>query len=697
MHRRHSGSWNKVKFLLSGLIFAAISINLSFAQLEKNASPRLKKLSNLVFKEINGNPEAVFDSARMQVRLAQEENLLGFEAQGNCNIAGVWNWRNQLDSSLHYARRAREVALRSGLPKQISTGYNSLGIVFELRGLADSALAAYNKSLEWSQKSADHKGEARALLNIGMVYRSKGEFYKSLQSLHLAEKACLRGNFVGYLANLYLSIGQVYLLIGEQDLAFENLHNALRRSRKVPRYRIKTAAMEGLGDHAVAIGDTLEALCWYESSRQIAHDARLTAQEGQSSAKASGIYLLLGQMDAATDAAELAVNLALRDHDTLTLGRAYHALGLVDLRSGRYNAAVRNCGVAYTYASESGQTNDLVKVCDCLWRGAEKAGQPQRALRHYREYIELRDSLFNKENNLAIARLEARLDYERKHASDSLLQAAKTLQQETIFQTRLTLEQERSRWLIGLSIVAALLAFSGAIVGIVFKRQNGQLFAQNALIHQQKESIESALGEKEVLLREVHHRVKNNLQVMISLLEMQAAKVADLAALDALLASKGRVQAMTLIHQKLYQQQNIADLEFDAYLRQLVSAVCELYPDGSHVNVVYAVNPCSFGIDTAVPLGLILNELVTNAFKYAFAHRDEGTLKVSFMSGMQDSFELTVEDDGPGLPEGFDLQRTESLGMPLVQGLARQLKGTLMVGRSDLGGALFVIHFKSLG
>jgi two-component sensor histidine kinase len=117
---------------------------------------------------------------------------------------------------------------------------------------------------------------------------------------------------------------------------------------------------------------------------------------------------------------------------------------------------------------------------------------------------------------------------------------------------------------------------------------------------------------------------------MISLLEMQAAKVADLAALDALLASKGRVQAMTLIHQKLYQQQNIADLEFDAYLRQLVSAVCELYPDGSHVNVIYAVNPCSFGIDTAVPLGLILNELVTNAFKYAFADRDRGTLEGEF-------------------------------------------------------------------
>ncbi len=697
MHRRRFHFWRRLKFVFAGLLLVALSTNWSFAQVEKNASPRLKRLSKLVYDKMYTNPDAIYDSARMQVRLAQTEKLPGYEARGLGYISVVWNWRNQLDSSLFYAKQSRDVAMRSGLPRQISTGYNSLGIVFELRGLADSALTAYKQSLEWSQKSNDHKGEARALLNIGMVYRSKGDFYKSLENLHLAEAACIRWNLKGYLANLYLSIGQVYQLIGEEDLAFENLHRALRRSRNPPKYRILTATMEGLGDHCVAIGDTAEALCWYASSRQIAHDARLPAQEGQSSAKASGIYLLLGQLDAAVDAAQLAVDLAVRDHDTLTLGRAYHALGLVELKLGRYNAAMRNCGVAYEFASKSGQNNDLVKVCDCLWRSAEKAGQPQLALRHYREFIELRDSLFSKENSLAIARLEARLEYERKHASDSLLQAAKTLQRETIFQTKLTLEQERSRWLIGLSIVAALLAFSGVIVGIVFKRQNGQLFAQNALIHQQKESIESALGEKEVLLREVHHRVKNNLQVMISLLEMQAAKVADLAALDALLASKGRVQAMTLIHQKLYQQQNIADLEFDAYLRQLVSAVCELYPDGSRVNVIYTVHSCSFGIDTAVPLGLILNELVTNAFKYAFDHKDKGILKVSFVRGIQDSFELTVEDNGPGLPEGFDLQRTESLGMPLVQGLARQLKGTFIFGRSDLGGALFVIHFKSLG
>jgi tetratricopeptide (TPR) repeat protein len=495
MHRRHSGSWNKVKFLLSGLIFAAISINVSFAQLEKNASPRLKKLSNLVFKEINGNPEAVYDSARMQVRLAQEENLLGFEAQGYCNIAGVWNWRNQLDSSLHLCKARTRSRDAFGVAQAdlhgLQQSRHRIRVAWSWPTLPSQHTP---QSLEWSQKSNDHKGEARALLNIGMVYRSKGDFYKSLENLHLAEAACIRWNLKGYLANLYLSIGQVYQLIGEEDLAFENLHRALRRSRNPPKYRILTATMEGLGDHAVAMGDTAEALCWYASSRQIAHDARLPAQEGQSSAKASGIYLLLGQLDAAADAAQLAVDLAVRDRDTLTLGRAYHALGLVELKLGRYNAAMRNCGVAYEFASKSGQNNDLVKVCDCLWRSAEKAGQAQVALRHYREFVGLRDSLFNKENSLAIARLEARLEYERKHASDSLLQAAKTLQQETIFQTRLTLEQERGKWLIGLSIVAALLAVSGAIVGIVFKRQNGQLFAQNALIHQQKESIGSALG-----------------------------------------------------------------------------------------------------------------------------------------------------------------------------------------------------------
>ncbi|HNC99955.1 MAG TPA: sensor histidine kinase [Myxococcota bacterium] len=196
-----------------------------------------------------------------------------------------------------------------------------------------------------------------------------------------------------------------------------------------------------------------------------------------------------------------------------------------------------------------------------------------------------------------------------------------------------------------------------------------------------------------MLLREVHHRVKNNLQVMVSLLDMQGQRVTDPQALEVLMASKGRVQAMTLIHQKLYQQDNIAALSLGTYLRQLVEGVRGLFPGGAGVETEYALVEGEFGIDTAVPLGLILNELVTNAFKYAYTGREGGRLRLALRRLDGEQYALEVEDDGPGLPEGMDVGRSKTLGLQLVMGLARQLRGQVEVGRSELGGCRISIQF----
>jgi two-component system, sensor histidine kinase PdtaS len=527
------------------------------------------------------------------------------------------------------------------------------------------------------------------------VQRTKGEFLLSLERLHEAEAYCIESGFVNYLPNLYLTIGNVYQLIGEQDLAWENLHEALRRARRGEKFRIMAATMEALGDHAEATGDTAEALCWYETSLQTAHDAQIPSQEGQSSAKASRIYLSLGQMEAATAAAKLAVKLAVHDHDTVSLGLAYYALGLVDLHARRYGSAVQNCERAYRYSRQSSQTNALMEVCDCLWRSGEKAGQGELALHYYREYIGLRDSLFNRDNNMAIARLEARLDYERRHAADSLVQASANLQREATHRAELAVEQEWSRIILWITVAAILMACVAGVGVAVFRRQNGRLSSQNEIIQAQKEAIEQALQEKEVLLHEIHHRVKNNLQVMISLLELQSDGTEDAHAREVLLASRGRVEAMTLIHQKLHQQQNLSGLEFGTYLRQLVGALQEVYPIASCIEIDYQLGECTLSIDTAVPLGLILNELVTNAFKYAYRGREGGKLRVSLYGVGPQTFALVVEDDGMGLPVGFELQKTGSLGLQLVKGLSRQLRGRMVAEKSSMGGAKFVITFQS--
>jgi two-component system, sensor histidine kinase PdtaS len=655
----------------------------------------LQQLEQHVFSRVHTAPDEVYPEAWQLQAEAKAAGNWVMQSRAHYYLSSIWNWRNGLDSAHWHARKSLETALQSENASEISAGYNMMGNAWESLGQLDSAFNAFHGSYTWGEKAGDHKSIARALLNMGMIHRTRGEYLLALERLHEAKAACIEWNLPLYLPNLLRTIGEVYLHIGEYDLAWDNLHRALRIAQLNQRQRNIASTMLTLGDHALLIGDSTEAFCWYETSRSTAHDAQIPGMEAQANAKLVKIYLARRELPAALKAARNAVAQSQEDEDTVTLSQAYHALGLVQFELKDYPAAYQHCKKAHGLALKSDQTNSRMEICNCLWRSAQQAGNGMKALEHHQEYIRLRDSLLNRENSMAIARLEARLDYQERHAADSIAQAMTTMRREAAHQAELAIEQERSRNSLFISGFAAILAIAAVITVVVFRRQNHKLSRQNDLIQSQNTTIQKALQEKEVLLREVHHRVKNNLQVMISLLEMQRDKVDDPQALDALLASKGRVQAMTLIHQKLYQQDNIADLEFGTYIRQLAEAIRDLYPLGSRVAMTFDLEECNFSLDTAMPLGLILNELVTNAFKYAYEGRNQGKLHLGLRCIKDEDYALTVEDDGPGLPAAFDLKRTGSLGMQLVAGLSRQLRGRMEARQSHLGGALFIIHFKS--
>jgi PAS domain S-box-containing protein len=190
-----------------------------------------------------------------------------------------------------------------------------------------------------------------------------------------------------------------------------------------------------------------------------------------------------------------------------------------------------------------------------------------------------------------------------------------------------------------------------------------------------EEKVKASLHEKEVLLKEIHHRVKNNLQVTSSLLKLQSAKVQDAAALALLQESRDRIRSMALVHEKLYQSDDLSHVEFSWYVRSLVGSLSRSYgPRNARVAVVVDVQDVFLSIDAAVPCGLIINELITNALKYGFPDDGGGEVRLH-MRPVGESYVLTVEDDGVGLPADFDYRNTPSLGMQLVVTLADQLEG----------------------
>lgn len=207
-----------------------------------------------------------------------------------------------------------------------------------------------------------------------------------------------------------------------------------------------------------------------------------------------------------------------------------------------------------------------------------------------------------------------------------------------------------------------------------------------------EEFIRKSLREKEVLLREIHHRVKNNMQVISSMLGLQSRHIKDEEALRVFEDGRNRIRSMALIHEMLYRSEDFASIDFDAYIKTLASSLFGLYAvSPERVRLTIEVEEAGFGLDSAVPCGLIMNELLTNALKYAFPGERSGEVAVAIhYNGGR--VEISVSDNGVGFPEGLDFRKTETLGLQLVVNLVKQLRGEIMLDRT--GGTKFVITIK---
>jgi len=205
-----------------------------------------------------------------------------------------------------------------------------------------------------------------------------------------------------------------------------------------------------------------------------------------------------------------------------------------------------------------------------------------------------------------------------------------------------------------------------------------------------EEAMQASLREKEVLLKEIHHRVKNNLQVMSSLLNLQSQHLTDPKALDALRVSMHRIKTMALIHDKLYRSESLSGIYFPGYVRDLMGDLINTYAPDKHIALNMNIDPVSFDLDTSIPLGLILNELVSNSLKHAFPDGEGGAIAINLHS-RNASVEMAVSDTGIGFPEDLDFMDTKSMGMQLVVILVDQLEGTIDLKRSN--GTEFIITF----
>jgi two-component sensor histidine kinase len=193
-----------------------------------------------------------------------------------------------------------------------------------------------------------------------------------------------------------------------------------------------------------------------------------------------------------------------------------------------------------------------------------------------------------------------------------------------------------------------------------------------------QEKLESSIKEKEYLLQEIHHRVKNNLQVISSILDMSRLRTQDPTAVGLITNARSKIQTMAFIHSQLYRSERIDQIEMGSHTRELVRYLSSVYSGEGRITCHVEIGKVYLSLTQSIPCALVLNELISNAFKHAFVSQFQGIIEVSMEIAAGNAILLSVKDDGRGMPDDFDLARVESLGLKLVKNLIeRQLKGSI--------------------
>ncbi|MER3318089.1 MAG: sensor histidine kinase [Allomuricauda sp.] len=355
-------------------------------------------------------------------------------------------------------------------------------------------------------------------------------------------------------------------------------------------------------------------------------------------------------------------------------------LAEANLQMDRFAAAKKHLDVDFDNIT----VLQTIKKNSLLAAFYDKVENYKNASIYYKRNERIKDSLAKKQSALIKQQLVTIVANEDLENSQRLIDEQKRINE--LARSEMKAKDERIN-LVFISLIFTLLGFAGLVYAYLKSIKNQRLIAE------QKHIIENSLVEKDSLLKEIHHRVKNNLQMVSSLLSLQTKNTRSKAAIEALEEGKSRVKAMALIHQKLYQNDDLSVIEMQGYIESLINSVQSVYKKGGHnISITIDAEGTELDIDRAIPFGLILNELVSNSFKYAFPENDDdGKIYIHLRkNGDQGYFEYT--DNGIGLPEDTDERAHSSMGIRLINRLVNQLQSKLNVDR-QVEGVRFWFNF----
>ncbi|MFH4966130.1 tetratricopeptide repeat protein [Gaetbulibacter sp. M235] len=530
----------------------------------------------------------------------------------------------------------------------------------------DSASYHFKKALDGYIAIKDKKGQATTYFKIGWVHKKKGELEKAMEvdieALRLMESI-----------NDNLGIAGANNRISEDLSRQERNSESLEYAKKNIEFCKKNKLSEELvyaytsaGGACIAMNNPQESFFYFDKALRLAKSLGFNPMNLSDFNNNLGNSLKrLGKYSEALTNYENALTLAKQTNYRNAVVTVTANLGEINLLTGNYKEALKYQLQTVQFQEDDNDLSNLTENYGHISTIYEKLGDYQMALEYQKKARIMRDSTAKTESDKTMSELLTQYETEKK--------------ENTIASQKTQLAQQKLvQWLsIGFACLLLAFLFFGYRSYQARTKSNQLLAAKNQ--------------QNELLLKEIHHRVKNNLELVKSLISLQSAQLEDSVTKDAMIASQNRVQSMGIIHQKLYQGENLGSIEMKDYFINLGEGILDTFNADDKVKIECAMDNLELDVDTAVPIGLIVNELLTNALKYAFPDNAKGNILISLSKSNPEILTLKVSDNGIGKIAGLAPKGT-GFGSQLIQLLTQQLNGKMT--EDSQNGTSVLFHFK---
>ena len=676
-----------LKRIALGCSLALLFILISFegkSQIDSAFHAELDTLTSRIKANMQVNLDTTWYYIRKKIELTERVLESQMRANTMVNAGEYYNRIGKADSALWYFQQSVIISESIGDTMSLARNLGRIGQTKARLGDNEGAIKELTASKPLFLANGDSIGYAVTCDIIGVICMECGRYPLALENLFEGQRYFESLGFLSYAGNAYNNIGIVYRHLENREQELKSFRRALAILKEQADSIRLGLVYNNLGESLLKLDSAEVALSYLDRAEKLyTETGYLRGLPPLYHARVRYYYEALGDLETAKDWAmeseKISKELKLEHH----YSDAVAWLGKIARDQGQTSEAIVWFEEALRVAEQAGLLGKRVDFSMNLASLYEEQGNDTKALYHHKVYTQWRDSLWSEDKVEEITTIELENAFARQQLTDSLARADERRITELAHADEIAGEK-RTQLIIFFVLGTVLVIVFFVIRAARASRRQATLLADS------NQQLGQALKDKDMLFKEVHHRVKNNFQIVSSLLELQSRGIKDEKARALAEEGRNRVKSMALIHQRLYENDDL-QIRFDEYITRLVKELQDSYGAAESFRATFDLPAVSFDVDTAIPLGLIVNELVTNAFKYGFTENEQA-LQISLKQETDSSYMLEVNDNGKGLPEGFDFARARSLGLRLVRQLSKQLHGGVTYSADH--GCTFKVSFK---